>query len=95
MHYYYWLQQQQVQMGVGPYTLVYTITILCSYNNCVDRYHELLFFNQIIMIIINRRKLKRAFHTISRRFEYRMRTYCSRGTYYIIILYIGTSDCCR
>lgn len=50
----------------------YTITI-CSYNRCVDRYHELLFFNQIIMIIINRHKLKRAFHIISRRFEYRMR----------------------
>jgi len=85
-YYYYYLQQQQVRMGVGP-TLVYTTTTICSYNNCVYRYHELLFFNQIIMIIINRRKLKRAFHTIGCRFEYRMRIiYCSRGTYYIIIL---------
>jgi hypothetical protein len=65
---------QLVRMG-GRGAVHTRILLYCmlAYNACVDRYHELLFFNQIFIIIINRRKLKRAFHTIGRRFEYRIR----------------------
>jgi len=62
------------------------------YNNCsVDRYHELLFFNQILIIIINRRKSKRAFHTIGRRFEYlyRIRILHSVAASHIILSLIN------
>lgn len=59
MHYCYWLYNSRFGWAWG-HTHSYIITI-CSNNNCVDRYHELLFFNQIIMIIINRRKIKTRF----------------------------------